>query len=85
MIHEPLQMFIKYFFLSYEDKNKCLRIAERIQELTNSIQLREKQFVHGDMHFGKYSCRQRGIGIYSILMNVDLGIKSLILVFQDCI
>ncbi|PFR93921.1 serine kinase [Bacillus cereus] len=52
MIHEPLQCLLHASFLSYEDKNKCLRIAERIQELTNSIQLGEKQFVHGDMHFG---------------------------------
>ena len=54
-------MFITCFFLSYEDKNKCLRIAERIQELTNSIQLGEKQFVHGDMHFGNILVRQRGL------------------------
>ena len=37
-----LQGLFPASFLSYEDKNKCLRIAERIQELTNSIQLGEK-------------------------------------------
>ncbi|TXS01926.1 serine kinase [Bacillus sp. SH7-1] len=51
-IHEPLQRLLHTSFLSYAEKNKCLRIAERIQELTNSTQLGEKQFVHGDMHFG---------------------------------
>ena len=51
MIHEPLQCLLHAFYLM-RIKNKCLRIAERIQELTNSIQLGEKQFVHGDMHFG---------------------------------
>ncbi|HDR7515415.1 phosphotransferase enzyme family protein [Bacillus mobilis] len=52
IIHEPLQRLLKASFLSYADKHKCMKIAERIQELTNSTQLGEKQFVHGDMHFG---------------------------------
>ncbi|MED0967346.1 phosphotransferase enzyme family protein [Bacillus paramycoides] len=51
-IQEPLQRLLNTSFLSCADKNKCMRIAERIQELTSSIQLGEKQFVHGDMHFG---------------------------------
>ncbi|MGZ7150401.1 phosphotransferase enzyme family protein [Bacillus sp. BC08] len=52
IIHEPLQRLLKASFLSHADKHKCMKIAERIQELTNSTQLGEKQFVHGDMHFG---------------------------------
>lgn len=52
IIHEPLQCLLNTSFLSYEDKNKCIRIAERMLELINSTQLGEKQFVHGDMHFG---------------------------------
>ncbi|MGN5649390.1 phosphotransferase enzyme family protein [Bacillus sp. Brlt_9] len=52
IIHEPLQQLLHASFLSHADKHKCMKIAERIQELTNSTQLGEKQFVHGDMHFG---------------------------------
>ncbi|MEE6184121.1 aminoglycoside phosphotransferase family protein [Bacillus pretiosus] len=52
IIHEPLQRLLNASFLSHADKHKCIRIAERIQELANSTQLGEKQFVHGDMHFG---------------------------------
>ncbi|PEW81247.1 serine kinase [Bacillus cereus] len=52
LIHEPLQRLLNASFLSDADKHKCMKIAERIQELTNSTQLGEKQFVHGDMHFG---------------------------------
>ncbi|MEG7845284.1 phosphotransferase enzyme family protein [Bacillus mobilis] len=52
LIHEPLQRLLNVSFLSHADKHKCMKIAERIQELTNSTQLGEKQFVHGDMHFG---------------------------------
>ncbi|MGE7861875.1 phosphotransferase enzyme family protein [Bacillus mobilis] len=52
IIHEPLQQLLNASFLSHEDKHKCMKIAERIQEIGNSTQLGEKQFVHGDMHFG---------------------------------
>lgn len=52
IIHEPLQRLLNASFLSNADKHKCIRIAERIQELANLTQLGEKQFVHGDMHFG---------------------------------
>lgn len=52
IIHEPLQRLLNASFLSHEDKYKCMKIAERIQEIANSTQLGEKQFVHGDMHFG---------------------------------
>ncbi|MBJ9981876.1 phosphotransferase [Bacillus sp. S70] len=51
-IQEPLQQLLDASFLSHAEKNKCLRIAQRIQELAGSISLGEKQFVHGDMHFG---------------------------------
>ncbi|HDX9629404.1 TPA: phosphotransferase [Bacillus cereus] len=51
-ILEPLQRLLNTSFLSHADKHKCMITAERIQELTNSTQLGEKQFVHGDMHFG---------------------------------
>ncbi|MGG0303099.1 phosphotransferase [Bacillus albus] len=52
IIHEPLQRLLNTSFLSHADKCKCMRIAEKILELANSTQLGEKQFVHGDMHFG---------------------------------
>ncbi|HDR7272544.1 TPA: phosphotransferase [Bacillus paranthracis] len=52
IIHEPLQRLLHVSFLSHEDKHTCMRIAEKIQELSNSTQLGDKQFVHGDMHFG---------------------------------
>ncbi|MFJ8529919.1 phosphotransferase enzyme family protein [Bacillus sp. NPDC094106] len=52
MIQEPLEQLLNTSFLSYTDKNNCMKLAERIQELTSSIELGEKQFVHGDIHFG---------------------------------
>ncbi|KAB2457741.1 phosphotransferase [Bacillus sp. CH126_4D] len=52
IIREPLQRLLHASFLSHADKYTCIRIAERIQELSNSTQLGDKQFVHGDMHFG---------------------------------
>jgi Ser/Thr protein kinase RdoA (MazF antagonist) len=51
-IQESLQRLINAPFLSNTEKNKCIKLAERIQELISSNKLGEKQFVHGDMHFG---------------------------------
>jgi Ser/Thr protein kinase RdoA (MazF antagonist) len=51
-IQESLQRLVIAPFLSNSEKDQCMKLADTIQELIYSNKLGEKQFVHGDMHFG---------------------------------